>query len=263
MANDQQLVNLFLAGMHNTSQGPMQAQHSGALHTRASSTDKLQDWKSTPASTASDMLEDSCWTGLPDLDLTDSAGLQSELFASEVASSQSPSMFNLANADCILPQRLNDTLFSDHQEALANMDLESILADHDCMLRSTPDKQIQPNTSSASNNHLDDFLQQLYPSRSCSPASREIAQQGSQSQESAAAVKFVTPAELLHIAYAPGPAMSNYTWQACIYEYALRQHAYSASGTMHVTILPIFLLQCPHHCLCDSLPALLLHHSKP
>ena len=168
----------------------MEAQHSGTQHVDASNTDKLQDWQSTQASTASDMLEDSCWTDLPDLDLIDSAGLQSELFASVVASSQSPSVFDLPEADFLSPQRLNNTLLSDHPESLAEMDLDSILADHDCMLKSTPNRQLQPNTPSASNNQLDDFLQQLYPSRSCSPASRQIEQQGSQSQESAAAVRF-------------------------------------------------------------------------
>lgn len=167
----------------------MQAQHSSTQHVDASITDKLQDWQSTQASTTSDMLEDSCWTDLPDLDLIDSAGLQSELFASEVASSQSPSMFDLPEADFLLPQRLSNTLFSDHSESLAEMDLESILADHDCMLKSTADKQLQPNTPSASNDNLDDFLQQLYPSRACSPASTATEQQGSQSQESAAAVR--------------------------------------------------------------------------
>lgn len=175
--------------MHNTSQGAKQAQRSGAQLVDPSSTDKLQDWQSTQASTASDMLGDSCWTDLPDLDLTDSVGLQSGLFASEVASSQSPSVFNPTEADFLLPQRPNNVLFSDQSDSLADMDLESILADHDCMLRSTPDKQLQPNTPSVSNNHLDDFLQQLCPFRSCSLASREMEHQGSQSQESAAAIR--------------------------------------------------------------------------
>ena len=173
--------------MHNTSRGSTQAQHSGANHIDL--TDKLQGWQSTQASITNDMLEDSCWTDLPDLDFTNSAGLQSELFASEVASSQSPSMFNLDDTDFLLPQRLNSTLFSNRSESMADMDLESILADHDCMPSSTPDKQLHPNTPSASDSHLDDFLQQLYPSRSCSPAYWETEQQGSQSQESAAAVK--------------------------------------------------------------------------
>ena len=161
----------------------MEAQHSGSQCFDASTTDKLQDWQSTQASTASDMLEDSCWIDLPDLNLTDSSGLQSELFASEVASSQSPSMFDLAEADYLLPARMNDTLFSDYSESLTGMDLDTILADHNCTRTATPDKQLQPKTPSAPNNHLDDFLQQLYSSRSCCPASRETEQ-----QESAAAV---------------------------------------------------------------------------
>lgn len=160
----------------------MAAQHSGTQRLDTSTTDKLPDWQSAQASTASDMLEDSCWTDLPDLTLTDSSGLQSELFASEAASSQSPSTFNLAEADYLLPARGNDMLFSDHSEALVSMDLESILAGHECMQTSTPEKQLQPKTPSAPSNHVDDFLQQLYPPRSCCPA-RETEQ-----QESAATV---------------------------------------------------------------------------
>lgn len=154
----------------------MAAQHSGTQHMDASTSDKLQDWHSMQASTASDMLEDSCWTDLPDLNLNDSSGLQSELYASEVASSQTPSMFNLTEADFLLPARGNDMLFSDHSESLTGMDLDSILADHNCMPTSTADKQLQPKTPSAPSNHLDDFLQQVYPSRSCCPASRETQQ---------------------------------------------------------------------------------------
>lgn len=195
MASGKQLVRL--------GSPTRQLQNSGMQHFDATITDKLQDWQSNQASTPSDMLEDSCWTDLPDLDLNDSSGLQSEVFAKDacqVASSPNdnvPSMFNAHEADLLLPERLDNTLFTDHSESLADMNLESILADHDCMLRLTPDKQLQPKTPSASSNHLDDFLQQLYPSRFCSPVSRDTEQQGT-SQESAAAVGSSLPAELLH-----------------------------------------------------------------
>lgn len=190
-AKCKQLDRPLKAAMHNKCLEALRLQYTGVPPLDAPATDRLQDWQSTQHCTPSDMLEDSCWTDLPDLDLNNSVDLQSDVFARDASQASSPniqslSMFRLNEADLLLPEQFDSALFPD---SMADMDLESLLPHPNCTPRLTSDRQLQPKTPLVSNNHFDDFLQQLYPSGACPPASRDTEQQGSQSQESAAEVQ--------------------------------------------------------------------------
>ena len=132
------------------------AQHTGNLQPR----DNL---RTSEAANTKDTLEDSCWTDLPDLDLSSSSkDLHSDLFppdAGPMAFStlgHTSCMFGLNDTDLLSPEQLDDALFQDPSACFDNMDLESILADHDRMLGLAPDRQLQPRTLSAPKFALND-----------------------------------------------------------------------------------------------------------
>ena len=156
----------------------LQAQHS--LHTGQ-------------ASSPSNMLDESCWTDLPDLNFSGRAGLPSDLFSKDASPSacgpidQLPCLFDLNDADLLSPDQLDSALFQD-PDTLENMDLESILADHDHMLGLTSPKQLQLTTLAGPQDFHDDARQQLHFDVTCSAASRDTEHKGSQSQGSAALV---------------------------------------------------------------------------
>ena len=142
----------------------------------------------------SNMLDDSCWTDLPDLNLSSSAGLASDLCSEDAPQmafnpiDHLPCMFDLNDTDLLSPEQLDSTLFQDHSDSLGDMDLESILADHDRMLGLSSAKQLQPTTPLAPEHFHDDGRQQLYCGVTRSAALRDTEHPGSQSQESAAVV---------------------------------------------------------------------------